>query len=159
MYPLREHPVVDNQAEQGDEFAEAGWLLEVGVYAQAIGLPDVLLVTGTVEHHNRQFAKLRMSPHPAQDLQPVHLPHLKVCDDKIGERKPAAIRKLAFTLQVLNYPHAVSDLAQANVFVTNPLKGKLEQTPLVGYVFGEQDVEIVRHTDKLPYSIKSQIAR
>jgi hypothetical protein len=139
-----QHPVIKNDIENFDEMIEIIGFLEVGIRAKAISFGDILIESGTAQHDGAKPREFRLVPQPVQDFEARHSWHLEIEDQQIWKREFVSIRKLAFAFEVLDDLHAIGDFMHLNGFPV-PAQGKLEQTAIVGIVFGQEDCKFIIH--------------
>jgi len=119
-------------------------LLEIGIHAEPVSFGDILVETRTAEHDGAESREFRLVTEPMKHFQPGHSRHLEIEDEQIWGREFVAIGKLAFAFEVLNHFHAVGDFMHLDGLFA-PAQGKLEESAIVGIVFGQQDCKFVIH--------------
>ena len=67
------------------------------------------LVAGTSENHNRQTVPFPSLAQPRQDLEPGHLWHLQIQQEKLWDRKLRAVSVKPLAAEILNCFLPVAD--------------------------------------------------
>ena len=151
-------PKIAGDAKQLGQFLQTEGFDQISVCAEVISLFGIGFVAGAAEQKDGQSRRFRVAAHPLQELKAVHLRHLHIAHDEIGEGMRAAVMIFAFVTQIAHSFSPVLDNVQRSADVCASQCG-FEQERVFRRVLDDENLQLVNRSHPAPSGAWSNLKR